>query len=109
MPRIFVGPVIVSALALLLTFFFGGIVAFGTVAVLSVLEITLSFDNAVVNAQVLEKMNPAWRRRFRMCGRYVRVPRLSRFDGSAVQEGAGVTRGRSMQIILANQISRAQT
>ena len=33
-------------------------------AVLSVLEVSLSFDNAVVNATVLQKMNLQWRRRF---------------------------------------------
>lgn len=34
------------------------------VAVLAVLEISLSFDNAVVNATVLKGMDPVWRRRF---------------------------------------------
>ena len=34
------------------------------VAVLSVLEISLSFDNAVVNASVLRDMTPVWRHRF---------------------------------------------
>jgi uncharacterized protein len=34
------------------------------VAVLSVLEVSLSFDNAVVNATVLKDMTPAWRHRF---------------------------------------------
>lgn len=34
------------------------------VAILTVLEITLSFDNAVVNARILKKMNPLWQRRF---------------------------------------------
>src|SRR5262245_52098771 len=34
------------------------------VAVLGVLEVSLSFDNAVVNATVLERMDPIWRRRF---------------------------------------------
>jgi hypothetical protein len=34
------------------------------VMVLSVLEISLSFDNAVVNATVLTEMDPIWRRRF---------------------------------------------
>jgi len=34
------------------------------VAVLAVLEISLSFDNAVVNATVLRDMTPAWRHRF---------------------------------------------
>ena len=33
-------------------------------AVLSVLEVSLSFDNAVVNASVLRKMTEVWRRRF---------------------------------------------
>jgi hypothetical protein len=32
--------------------------------ILSVLEISLSFDNAVVNATVLEKMTPVWQHRF---------------------------------------------
>lgn len=33
-------------------------------AVLAILEVSLSFDNAVVNAVVLKKMTPLWRRRF---------------------------------------------
>lgn len=32
--------------------------------ILAVLEVSLSFDNAVVNAAVLKKMTPVWRRRF---------------------------------------------
>ena len=41
--------------------------AFSTVfivAVLAILEISLSFDNAVVNASVLKEMSPVWRHRF---------------------------------------------
>jgi hypothetical protein len=34
------------------------------VAVLAIIEVSLSFDNAVVNAVVLKKMTPVWRRRF---------------------------------------------
>jgi hypothetical protein len=34
------------------------------VAVLATLEVSLSFDNAVVNAAVLKNMSPVWRRRF---------------------------------------------
>jgi hypothetical protein len=34
------------------------------VAVLAILEVSLSFDNAVVNATVLKEMTPVWRRRF---------------------------------------------
>ena len=34
------------------------------IVVLSVLEISLSFDNAVVNASVLKEMDEVWQRRF---------------------------------------------
>jgi hypothetical protein len=34
------------------------------VGVLSVLEVSLSFDNAVVNATVLEDMDEVWQKRF---------------------------------------------
>ena len=34
------------------------------VAVLATLEVSLSFDNAVVNATVLKEMTPVWRQRF---------------------------------------------
>jgi len=43
------------------------------VAVLSVLEISLSFDNAVVNATVLKDMDPIWQRRFLTWGMVVAV------------------------------------
>jgi hypothetical protein len=33
-------------------------------SILAVLEVSLSFDNAVVNATVLEKMDPIWQKRF---------------------------------------------
>ncbi|MEW4448121.1 DUF475 domain-containing protein [Qipengyuania sp. JC766] len=38
------------------------------VLVLSVLEISLSFDNAVVNATVLRNMDPVWQKRFLIWG-----------------------------------------
>ena len=43
------------------------------VTVLAVLEISLSFDNAVVNASVLEKQDPIWRRRFLTWGMVIAV------------------------------------
>ena len=57
------------ALAAALGFFYDrtilGALRFVFVAsVLSVLEISLSFDNAVVNAKVLRNMTPVWRHRF---------------------------------------------
>lgn len=41
--------------------------------VLSVLEISLSFDNAVVNAIVLKKMTPLWQHRFLTWGIFIAV------------------------------------
>ena len=44
-----------------------------TVLMLSILEISLSFDNAVVNATVLKKMDSRWQRRFLTWGMLVAV------------------------------------
>lgn len=43
------------------------------VAVLSVLEVSLSFDNAVVNATVLKDMDEVWRKRFLTWGMLIAV------------------------------------
>lgn len=73
MARFFVLPVGLSLVALGIVFAFGGIAAFLTAALLSVLEVTLSFDNAVVNARVLKKMTPHWQKRFLTWGMLVAV------------------------------------
>ncbi len=44
-----------------------------TVLLLSVLEISLSFDNAVVNATVLKKMDDLWKKRFLTWGMLIAV------------------------------------
>jgi hypothetical protein len=44
--------------------FLGGLETLYIVMLLSILEISLSFDNAVVNAKVLETMDPVWQKRF---------------------------------------------
>lgn len=60
----FFWPVLISALLFLAVLLKLGFSAFLLVAILSVLEVTLSFDNAVVNARVLKKMSPVWQKRF---------------------------------------------
>ncbi|MET7638667.1 DUF475 domain-containing protein [Streptomyces sp. NPDC005438] len=47
--------------------------AFALVAILSVLEISLSFDNAVVNASIVKKLNPFWQRIFLTIGILIAV------------------------------------
>ena len=51
----------------------GGFQAMFLAAVLSVLEVSLSFDNAVVNAIVLKKMTPLWQHRFLTWGILIAV------------------------------------
>ncbi len=52
----------------------GGALSFGMIAaVLAVLEISLSFDNAIVNANKLETMAPIWRQRFLTWGILIAV------------------------------------
>lgn len=62
--KLFIAPTLVSVLALLAVWWWGGWPAFLLAALLSILEITLSFDNAVVNAKVLAQMSEKWQRRF---------------------------------------------
>ncbi len=51
----------------------GGVGFFLTAAVLGVLEISLSFDNAIVNANKLKQMTPLWQRRFLTWGILIAV------------------------------------
>lgn len=51
----------------------GAAAAVWVAMVLSVMEVTLSFDNAVVNASVLREMSEAWRRRFLTVGILIAV------------------------------------
>ncbi|MBL3671747.1 DUF475 domain-containing protein [Streptomyces sp. M2CJ-2] len=63
----------VTALGLVAAILFGGWTAFGIVAILSILEISLSFDNAVVNAGILKKMNAFWQKIFLTVGILIAV------------------------------------
>ena len=76
----FIGSYIVSILGVILAYFWGehtnpgsGLTNVFIVIVLSILEISLSFDNAVVNAMKLEKMNEKWRGRFLTWGMLIAV------------------------------------
>lgn len=63
----------VTAAGLALAVLYGGWAAFGLVAILSILEISLSFDNAVVNAGVLKKMSEFWQKIFLTIGILIAV------------------------------------
>ncbi|MZD09841.1 DUF475 domain-containing protein [Streptomyces sp. SID5785] len=63
----------ITVLGLIAAVFYDGWTAFGVVAILAVLEISLSFDNAVVNAGVLKKMNAFWQKIFLTVGVLIAV------------------------------------
>ncbi|MFF1381473.1 DUF475 domain-containing protein [Streptomyces sp. NPDC058308] len=63
----------VTALGLVAAVLYGGWTGFGVVAILSILEISVSFDNAVVNAGILKKMNAFWQKIFLTVGVLVAV------------------------------------
>ena len=52
---------ILLAVAVAWSFFYGGYAALLTVLMLCALEVSVSFDNAVVNAKVLGQMDEVWR------------------------------------------------
>ena len=76
----FLGSYIVTIAGLIGAYFWGEHVHCGTgltcvfiAIVLGVLEVSLSFDNAVVNAMKLEKMSHEWRHRFLTWGIIIAV------------------------------------
>lgn len=82
MIKYFKGSLIITVIGLALSFGVGelydptlesGLKALVLCAILAVLEISLSFDNAVVNATVLKTMTPLWQKRFLTWGILVAV------------------------------------
>ena len=73
MKKLFLAPALVSFAVLAAVYVWGGAGALLLAAALAVLEITLSFDNAVINAKVLAKMSPRWQQRFLTWGMLVSV------------------------------------
>ncbi len=71
--RIFGLSFAVAALGLLAGLLYGGPAGFLVTAILVVLEVSISFDNAVVNATVLRRMSAAWQRIFLTVGVAVAV------------------------------------
>ena len=73
MTRYLIGPGILTVLSLVGILVWLGVEAFLLASLLIVLEVTLSFDNAVVNARVLRGMSDLWQRRFLTWGILVAV------------------------------------
>ena len=73
MLRTFGWSVAVTAAVFGVALFFGGTEVLLVVAILSVLEISLSFDNAVINATVLKRMSELWQKLFLTIGVLIAV------------------------------------
>lgn len=82
MLKYFTGSFIATVIGLILSagigFYYSGtttgaLEALFIAAVLAVLEVSLSFDNAIVNAVVLKEMTPLWRQRFLTWGMLIAV------------------------------------
>jgi hypothetical protein len=69
----FTGSFIFCIIALILAFYIGGTSALITVIFLTLLETSLSFDNAVVNAGILKHWDAKWRQRFLTWGILIAV------------------------------------
>ncbi|WP_029137691.1 DUF475 domain-containing protein [Nakamurella lactea] len=71
--RIFLWSFILSIVALVVAFFYGGWSGLALCLILGILEVSLSFDNAVVNATVLERMSEFWQKIFLTVGIVIAV------------------------------------
>ncbi len=69
----FKSSIFIALLGLFTAFLWGGIHALTLTLILSVLEISLSFDNAVLNSSVLQKMDQQWQARFLTWGILIAV------------------------------------
>ncbi len=71
--RFFYFSFLIALIGLGLAFFIGKFEAVYLTAILAVLEISLSFDNAVVNAKILKSMDEIWQKRFLTWGMVIAV------------------------------------
>jgi uncharacterized protein len=99
--RIFGLSLLVTAAALAIGYAHGGVEGLFLLLVLAVLEVSLSFDNAIVNAATLRRMSSFWRQMFLTVGILVAVfgVRLV-FPLLIVWATAGIDPVRAMELAL---------
>jgi hypothetical protein len=71
--RVFGLSLAVTAVALVVGYWHGGPTALFLLTALAVLEVSLSFDNAIINAAILKRMSPFWQRMFLTVGILIAV------------------------------------
>lgn len=99
--RTFAISLLCTALALAAGFWHGGLDALFLLVVLAALEVSLSFDNAIINAEILRRMSPFWQQMFLTIGIVVAVfgMRLL-FPLAIVWATAGLDPMRAMKLAL---------
>ena len=99
--RVFAFSLAVTVLALVAGYFYGGPTALFLLVVLAVLEVSLSFDNAIINAAVLKRMSRFWQQMFLTIGILISVfgMRLA-FPLLIVWASAGLDPVRAMRLAL---------
>ncbi len=70
---LFLWPSIIAVVGFAVVWYEAGLTGLFLVITLCILEVTLSFDNAVVNARTLERMDPLWQKRFLTWGILIAV------------------------------------
>ena len=92
--------ILVTIVSLVVAFLYGGWTALALCLILGILEVSLSFDNAVINATVLEKMSEFWQRIFLTIGILIAVfgmrllfPLLDRLGHGRTQSGRSLRPG----------------
>ena len=71
--RIFGPSLVVTVISLVVAFLYGGPQALFLCVILGILEVSLSFDNAVINATVLRRMSEFWQKIFLTVGILIAV------------------------------------
>lgn len=71
--RIFGLSFLVTVASLVVALLYGGPTALVLCAILGILEVSLSFDNAVINATILQRMSEFWQRMFLTIGILIAV------------------------------------
>ena len=107
--KYFKGSLLVVIAGSIAGYYIGGFEALFLVFVLSVMEVSLSFDNAVVNASVLKEMDAVWRKRFLTWGILIAVFGMRiLFPVAVVSVIAAVSPWTALQIAI-DDPSRYQT
>jgi uncharacterized protein len=99
--RTFAVSLLFTALAMAAGFWHGGLNALFLLVVLAALEVSLSFDNAIINAEILRRMSPFWQQMFLTIGIVIAVfgMRLL-FPLAIVWVTAGLDPVRAMKLAL---------